>query len=236
MDAVLATLPAPVAEAPKVQAWLRKVLQEFTFDNREQPFSFVHYDMFGPNLGFAYLKSDCVREKATGNPVPGIAFIRGHSVAVLLVVEVVNPIPGTATAYVLLTQQPRFPAANGRMVELVAGMQDGHGTCVGAAFGEVQQETSITLDKDALIPLGTTVPSGGGCDEEITLYMATVKMTREEIEAKRVGVYGVGDEEKEYIRLTFVDKATLGERIANGEFTDAKLQTAFLLASLKQLL
>ncbi|KAL6004715.1 hypothetical protein ACLOJK_005270 [Asimina triloba] len=130
-------------------------------------------DMFGRRVGFLKFKADVI-DKVSGKKVPGIVFARGPAVAVLILLE-----SGPET-FVVLTEQVRVPV--GRYVlELPAGMlDDDKGDVLGTAVREVEEETGICLNVDDMVNLTAlldpstgfkVIPSPGGCDEELSLFL-----------------------------------------------------------------
>ncbi|KAI9174798.1 hypothetical protein LWI28_022842 [Acer negundo] len=130
-------------------------------------------DMFGKRIGFLKFKAD-IFDKETGTKVPGIVFARGPAVAVLILLD------SGGETYAILTEQVRVPT--GRvMLELPAGMlDDDKGDFVGTAVREVEEEVGIHLNLEDLIDLTAfldpstgcrVIPSAGGCDEEISLFL-----------------------------------------------------------------
>lgn len=155
-----------LVDAPKFQYWI----DQFNFNEIDlDEFHVTDIDFFGPEVPnkLGFVKGYGVaRDKATGDLLPAIAFIRGNSVAVLIVVRVRE----TGLKYVLLCKQLRFPAGR-LLIEACAGMIDDETTnVVGVVFNEVRQETGFLLKQENLIPLGAMRPSPGGCDEVINLY------------------------------------------------------------------
>ena len=65
-------------------------------------------DFFGPvhpdKVGFLKISADAI-DAHTGIPIPSIAFIRGDSVAILIIVTILE----TGKKYVLMCEQLRFP-------------------------------------------------------------------------------------------------------------------------------
>lgn len=61
-------------------------------------------------------------------------------------------------------------------------MIDESGDFVGVAAAEIEEETSIKIRKEDLLPLGSYYPSPGGCDEEIFMYHCHVNITPEELQ------------------------------------------------------
>ena len=106
-----------IVEAPKFQQWL----SEFSKDDIDfQEFYVTDVDFFGPiqpsTLGFlkGYGK---VFDKVTGDAIPSIVFLRGNSVAVLIIIKIKE----TEEKFVLLCKQLRFPCGK-FLVEACAGM------------------------------------------------------------------------------------------------------------------
>ncbi|RYP79427.1 hypothetical protein DL770_006664 [Monosporascus sp. CRB-9-2] len=116
------------------------------------------YDLFGSGpkrLGFLKLRAEVAN--AAGEALPGSVFLRGPSVAML--VMLIPDDAGTETGpgrktggegeeeerYVLLTVQPRIPAGSLAFVELPAGMVDDQDTFVGTAAREIEEELGLTI-------------------------------------------------------------------------------------------
>ncbi|KAL5186498.1 Nudix hydrolase 14, chloroplastic [Glycine soja] len=130
-------------------------------------------DMFGKRIGFLKFKAD-IFDKETGKMIPGIVFARGPAVAVLILLE------SEGETYAVLTEQARVPVGR-NILELPAGMlDDDKGDFVGTAVREVEEETGLKLNVEDMVDLtafldSTTgcrvFPSGGGCDEEISIFL-----------------------------------------------------------------
>ncbi|RYP40590.1 hypothetical protein DL767_001590 [Monosporascus sp. MG133] len=110
------------------------------------------YDLFGTGskrIGFLKLRAEVAN--AAGETLPGSVFLRGPSVAMLVVL--IPDDTGTETGgeeeeeerYVLLTVQPRIPAGSLAFVELPAGMVDDKDTFAGAAAREIEEELGLTI-------------------------------------------------------------------------------------------
>ena len=159
-------------------------------------------DFFGAiepdRLGFVKVTAEAVDAK-TDTRIPSIAFIRGESVAILIIVTVQE----TGFKYVLMCEQIRFPIGR-RIVEACAGMID-HltGNIIGVAFKEVKEETGFVINKDdsLLISHGSIYPSPGGCDEEIHLFSWTTTISQQEFDEKQEKVFG--ENQYECIKLIF---------------------------------
>ncbi|RYP05475.1 hypothetical protein DL765_009824 [Monosporascus sp. GIB2] len=135
------------------------------------------FDMFGSKLGFLKLIADVSNEK--GERLPGSVFLRGPSVAMLIVLipydVVTAPESGgnkgerkiaSDERFVILTVQPRIPAGSLEFVELPAGMVDG-GTFTGAAAREIKEELGLEIPESELYCLGhmATAPRKEGKDQ-----------------------------------------------------------------------
>eukprot|EP01043_Picozoa_sp_COSAG02_P027489 COSAG02_NODE_1625_length_11593_cov_9.199930_5_plen_414_part_01 len=106
--------------------------------------------------------------------VPGIVFMRGGTVSILMILEC------DGIEYTILTRQARVPVAKSDLPEIPAGMLDGSGNFKGVAAEEIQQKCDIVITQDELVDLtrlayGETfrgvIPSAGGCDEYVKLYL-----------------------------------------------------------------
>lgn len=154
--------------------------------------------MFGRRVGFLKFKAD-VFDKETGTKIPGIVFARGPAVAVLILLE------SGGKTYVVLTEQVRVPVGK-LIMELPAGMlDDDKGDVVGTAVREVEEETGISLKADDMINLTAfldpatgckVLPSPGGCDEELSLFLYRGSVSEEIIstlQGKEMGLRDHGE-------------------------------------------
>ena len=158
-------------------------------------------DYFGKRIGF--LKLEAVT-KCNGDPVPGIIFMRGGAVSILLILHCGDQ------GWVVCTRQARVPIGKQNFLELPAGMLDDSGDFVGIAAKELEEETGIRLkttdltdmtaltyepigsqhpdDVEAKVirnkstPLKGMYPSAGGCDEFIRLMLYEKAVTQDELE------------------------------------------------------
>jgi 8-oxo-dGTP pyrophosphatase MutT (NUDIX family) len=187
-----------ICESPKFVEWIAQFSRQNQITMKE--FHVTDADFFGPvkpsRLGFVKgfgIASDA----ATGDLIPAIAFIRGGSIAVLIIVSVKE----TGQKYVLLCKQLRFPSG-GAKIEACAGMVDDCTSAViGVVFNEVKEETGFSLSAADLIDLGTITPSAGGCDEIIHLYAWETSTSAAEFAEKQEKVFGAGKYER--IKLIF---------------------------------
>ncbi|KAI8139048.1 NUDIX family hydrolase [Fennellomyces sp. T-0311] len=154
-------------------------------------------DMFGSGkLGFVKFKAD-VRFKENGKTAPGIVFMRGGSVSMLIVLRCEGK-----DDRILLTMQPRIPVGDLEFPELPAGMLDGSGNFAGTAAKEIYEETGLSIQEHELVDLTHEAyddqwqgmyPSAGGCDEFIRLFMCIKHMPASEINALEGKLTGLRD-------------------------------------------
>nr|CAB3466832.1 unnamed protein product [Digitaria exilis] len=155
-------------------------------------------DMFGKRVGFLKFKADIIDEE-TKAKVPGIVFARGPAVAVLILLEC------NGQTYAVLTEQVRVPVGK-FLLELPAGMlDDEQGDFIGTAVREVEEETGIKLKLEDMVDLtalldpatgGRMLPSPGGCDEEIGLFLYRGRVDEDTIrslEGKETGLRDHGE-------------------------------------------
>ena len=151
-------------------------------DYRVNSIDIQSIDMFGPNVGFIKFKAD-VRDRE-GGFVPGVVFMRGGAVTVLVILEC------EGEEHVILTVQPRVPIGSFCFPELPAGMLGGSGNFEGTAARELKEETGIAIDASELVDLTAAVykdhyrgvyPSAGGCDEFIRIFLYKKEVTKEEL-------------------------------------------------------
>ena len=163
-------------------------------------------------LGFVKCTVDAIDVRSNKKIVSNIAFIRGNSVAILIIVKIANPVKRRGksnssekeTEYVLLCEQMRLPVGE-RKREICAGMTDADGNIASVELKEVKEETGFDIKNVSdLVPLGSIYPSPGGCDEEIHLYSWTTTVTPEEFNEMQTKVFGNPDEYEE-IKLSFVE-------------------------------
>jgi len=178
-------------------------------------------DMFGKRIGFMNLDATIVDE--AGVALPGIVFLRGASVAVLLLLEC------EGEQSIVLVEQYRVPAAS-RMLELPAGMMDGKREFIEMGIAELREETLFEVTNESLIDITPpcasskgVYPSPGGCDEYIRILSHHRQVTRDEmngLEGRLAGNRKAG--EKITVRLIPVRDIRI-------HTTDMKVYTALFL-------
>jgi len=152
--------------AKPFKEWLANVQPQFDI----RKINFQSVDMFGPKVGFVKFETTCVH-RATKAFIPGIVFMRGHSVGILM--ELIAAESGKR--YTVLTVQARLPIPDYGSLEIPAGMVDCDGGFVGNAAKELKEETGIEVNGDELVELtgrnAVIKMSPGISDEGIKLYL-----------------------------------------------------------------
>jgi ADP-sugar diphosphatase len=159
------------------------------------------YDLFGKRIGFLKLTSTV--STSTGEWLPGAVFLRGASVAMLVMLIPEDAPADTEERYVLLTVQPRIAAGSLEFVELPAGMVDEEDNFAGTAAKEIKEELGMEIHKDKLknlsdlaagiedggeemvlrdgnLPCGV-FPSPGACDEFIPIFAHERRVPRAQL-------------------------------------------------------
>lgn len=196
--------------APKFVKWLQKMLDKNEVDIRSITITDINWFSAKPNplkLGFVKCTLDATDTKTGGKIMSNVVFIRGNSVAILIIVKVLYPSNDYGfkdKQFVLLCEQMRLPVGQ-RIKEICAGMVDAEGNIISVALKEVQEETGFVINHiDELIPLKTIIPSPGACDEEIDLYAWTTAISYHDFIEKQKRIYGNKNENEE-IRLSFIE-------------------------------
>ncbi|KAH7043824.1 nudix hydrolase 14 [Macrophomina phaseolina] len=193
-------------------------------------------NFFGARIGF--LKFDAVIANDAGERLPGIVFLRGGSVAMLMILR---PKDHKTERLVIMTEQPRIPAGSLAFLEIPAGMLDDHSTFVGGAAVEIKAETGLTVDRSELVDMTALAlagasdhtgerlqdamyPSPGGSDEFIPIFLWEKVLDRQQIQDLKGKLSGVRTQgEKIRIRLIdYEDLWSIGAR-------DAKTLAAWAL-------
>jgi ADP-sugar diphosphatase len=211
------------AEAPLLLSWAAKVSPNI----KVEKVFISSVDYFGPRVGFLKIEAHAYYH---GIKIPGICFLRGGAVSILVLLEC------EGETYVVLTRQPRVPVGSDGLLELPAGMLDGSGAFAGVAAKELAEETGMILKATDLIDLtdltnslpGATphvgmLPSAGGCDEFLRLLYHKRNVSRAELDAMRGKATGLL-EEGEVIVLDIVPYADAWKICR-----DAKLLSSMLL-------
>lgn len=174
-------------------------------------------DFVGNRLLFLKMQA-VVQNENDKKPLPGIVFLRGGSVAILMILR---PEGDNDERYVVMTQQPRIPAGSLTFFEIPAGMVDDSGTFALAAATEIREETGLVVPKHELKDMTDLAlrnsagveahlqkamyPSPGGCDEFIALFLWERTMSDIEIKELRGKLMG-GEREKITVKLVKYDE------------------------------
>lgn len=204
--------------------WLESLDRRFRVTRVE----FQSVDLVGSsdNKRVLFIKFKADVTDSEGNFIPGIVFIRGGAIGVLVIIECEEE------EYTVLTVQPRFPVGSFEFPEIPAGMLDGDGNLAGKAADELREEAGIDIRDTGLFDLTEAVygdrwrgmyPSSGGCDEFIRLFLYRTRLSREDL-AELQGRIGGLPEEGEAIRLRVVPLADLP-----AEAPDSKALSALAL-------
>jgi len=169
--------------------------------------------------------------------LPGIAFLRGGSVAVLMIII---PKESRHERLVIMTEQSRVPAGSLVFREIPAGMIDAEQNFGGAAAREILEETGLEINKAELIDMTQLAlreakdsnealqkamyPSPGGSDEFISIFLWVKVLDRLEIEGIRGRLTGKRTR-GELIKLYLCDYQDLWKEGAR----DAKTLAAWAL-------
>jgi len=213
-----------IKESPKMIKFIKEIDQDVILcdeiDITDVDFFCRPGDEKNENLGFVKCKGMYLggpaKDKINGPNLAGnIAFIRGGSVAVLIIVNI------GYQKHILLCEQIRFPVGK-KIVEICAGMiDDSTHNVIGTVFKEIKEETGLEVNQAELIPLGSIYPSPGGCDEEISLFACEKYITQKEFDIMTTKVYG-NVHENELIKLKFEPFETFEDSLL--EIKDVKAE------------
>ncbi|KAJ1966925.1 hypothetical protein IWQ62_002163 [Dispira parvispora] len=206
-----------VLEFPPFQRWVRTFAQYQKSDhNTHQTLAqdiqinsvdIQSVDRFGKGaIGFIKFQVDA-HYVSTGASLPGVVFMRGGSVAILLILQADEE---PHQEYTVLTVQPRLAVPDFTHPELPAGMLDGSGEFQGKAAQELEEETGIQVHQTDLIDM-TELAYGnssetqstpgvyttpGACDEFIRLFACRKKLSQskiDELKGKLTGLRAEGE-------------------------------------------
>lgn len=179
-------------EAKPFKDWVDAIAQE-----KRVSMSHIHFqsvDMFGPRVGFIKFKAD---PQIDGKNVPGIVFMRGGAVAILVILYFRDEL------YTLGVRQTRVPVASASFLEIPAGMIDDDGNFVGVVAKEMKEETGIVVCEKDLIDMTEKTyknnfpgmyPSCGASDEFNRIFLYQHRVTQEEINELNGKLTGVAAE------------------------------------------
>jgi ADP-sugar diphosphatase len=214
-------------KSEQFQNWFQELPSFFAVRSIE----FQSVDIIHEQVRFIKFKADVADSE--GKPLPGIVFMRGGSVAILVVLEC------EGEEYTVLTLQPRFAVGDPALPEIPAGTMEDNGDFKGAALRELEEETGLKVSQEDLIDLmsiyyyksfpntGVYVTPGGS-DEYVKLFALRKKVTKEELgelEGKCTGLAA----ENEQITLSVIKLEVLPYKTV-----DAKALSAYLLYLFKE--
>jgi 8-oxo-dGTP pyrophosphatase MutT (NUDIX family) len=212
--------------APKFINWLKKFDQE-QIQVRSVTITDIDWFSATPNpqkLGFVKCSSEAYDYNTGKKIVSNISFIRGDSVAILIITKVLNKDAKKDKEYVMLCEQHRLPIGR-KAREIPAGMMDAEGNIVSVVLKEVKEETGFDIKhKSELQPLGSYFASPGGSDEAIHLFAWTTAISQAVFEEKQNKMYGCALENEE-IKLSFVELEEFKKKIVYS-IGDAKAEIA----------
>lgn len=210
-------------EFPAFKKWITRLQSNLALQaNKDHEFHASPYalrsitiqavDRFGSRIGFLKLSAEI--KNSSNESLPGAIFLRGASVAMLVILRPDDLPKGSEDEkHVLLTVQPRVAAGSLRFVELPAGMVD-DGSFKGAAAKEIEEELGLRIPEDELINLSELAmqdvgegkgegkedvpkamfPSAGGCDEYIPIFLHEKRVPREQLKEWTGKLTGLRDE------------------------------------------
>ncbi|KAJ1811522.1 hypothetical protein LPJ56_004287 [Coemansia sp. RSA 2599] len=201
---------------PPLTSWLRSLDSSYIDHGHQadkitvEKITIQSIDVFkSGKIGFLKFHATAY-QRPSGTTVPGVVFLRGGSVAVLLILrtklddeEKKRP-SHLDPDYAVMCVQPRLAAGELELMELPAGMVDGESGFCGVAAREIEEETGIRIGQGDLVELSPGVyPSPGACDELVGLYVCEKLVRPDEIEGiggRLAGLRGDG----EFIALRLV--------------------------------
>ncbi len=185
------------------QLWIKNLDQSFVLRS-------VHFQSVdivkkkgNPHVLFAKMIADI--EDGAGNKLPGIVFLRGAAVAVLIVLEC------KGKKHVVLVEGAMPAIGWIKYAQLPAGMMDDEIDPAYVAIREIKEETTLEADPTEVSSLTRITyenaygiyPSPGACDETIHVFYWKKKVTEKELEALAGKKTGLA-EEHEHLRLKIV--------------------------------
>ncbi|KAG9395600.1 Nudix hydrolase domain [Carpediemonas membranifera] len=172
------------------KVWYERIEADPNLVVKEIIFNSVSYFGAKKRIGFVKLTTKTYH-KDTNHTVPGIVFLRGDAVCILVVLHCAGK------KYALLTSQPRVPVGESEFLEIPAGMTDGSCNVKGKAIDEMEEETGFKITCESIFDMGAEVfpdgmfyPSVGACDEGLAVYLHEREISPEamaELEGKLTG-------------------------------------------------
>jgi ADP-sugar diphosphatase len=168
---------------------------------------------FGPK-GLLFIKFKATIFDSAYKSIPSVVFMRGGSVAMLLVFSIEGE---DNKKYTIMTRQARTPVGIARFFEIPAGMIDASNNFGGVAATEIKEELGLTIPQADLFDLTDFVyqktqrgvyPSAGGCDEFIRVFLYEKTISRADYDGMKTDMEAriTGNEDEgERIKLKMVE-------------------------------
>lgn len=143
----------------------------------------------------------------SGKLLPGIVFLRGPSVGILIIFQT------RKHDYVVLIESTRPAIGIASYPELPAGMIDNESNVLRVALREMKEETDVISNAKKMVDLTETFfkgrwngvyPSPGACDELIRLFLYRQKSSEAEVKKMQGRKTGVAIE-NEHLKLKLVN-------------------------------
>jgi 8-oxo-dGTP pyrophosphatase MutT (NUDIX family) len=197
-----------LVKAPKFLNWLNR-FDPAIIMLRSVTITDIDWFSATPNplkLGFVKCSSEAYDFKTGKKIISSISFIRGNSVAILILVKVLHRQEKYDKEYVLLCEQHRLPI-------------------VSVVLKEVKEETGFDIKHASeLQELGSYYASPGGSDEELKLFAWTTAISEAAFNEKQQKMYGLAKENEE-IKLSFIELEEFKKKTVY-EIGDAKAEIA----------
>lgn len=143
----------------------------------------------------------------SGRPLPGIIFLRGPSVGMLIIFQT------REHDYIALIESVRPAIGVASYPELPAGMIDNENNVLKVALREMEEETGVIPNGREMIDMTKTFfkgkwdgiyPSPGACDELVKLFLYRQKSSEAEVKKMQGRKTGVANE-NEHLKLKLVN-------------------------------
>lgn len=173
------------------------------------------------------IKFEAEVEDREGRPLHGSVFLRGSSVAILVVLVC------EGQEYTVIEEQARFPSGYFAFPEIPAGsMFDSTKDFVDVAVSELDEELGLKVVKDDLVDMTQLVygdrwrgvfPSPGLCDEYLRIFLYKEQVSREFLDEFKGKAAGLEEENERIVsRVILLDDLV-------GEAPDGKTLSALAL-------
>ena len=177
-----------------------------------------------------FIKFEAEVEDEKGNRIPGIVFMRGGAVAILVVLRC------EGEKHTVLVTQPRFASGSFEFPEIPAGVIDHDGSFAGNATRELEEEVGIKIHENELADMTESVygdkwrgvfSTPGVSDEFIRVFLYEKEISRKELEDLQGKCTGLA-EEGERIRLKVIPLENLVRETPDAKSLSAYAFYAFL--------